>query len=120
MLTYWEILTAIQSNVPVNDSYAQGQKIPEYCDYTGTLPATLTGLRQDICIGIRYTATPSRRPTPENPITEWVAGRGRNLMKTEGTGWLFRGNAGKQIHLIDSPHTELWLSFINPDHINDR
>ena len=50
MLTYWEILTAIQSNVSVNDSYAQlwGRKAQggyTVATYTGTLPATLTGTK---------------------------------------------------------------------------
>lgn len=50
MLTYWEILTAIQSNVPVNDSYAKlwGRKSRggyTVTTYTGTLPAVLTGTK---------------------------------------------------------------------------
>lgn len=50
MLTYWETLTAIQSNVPVNDSYAKlwGRKSRggyTVTTYTGTLPATLTGTK---------------------------------------------------------------------------
>ena len=48
MLTYWEILTEIQSNAPVNDIYAQlwGKKLSNtytVLTYTGTLPATLAG-----------------------------------------------------------------------------
>jgi hypothetical protein len=75
MLTYWEILTAIQSNVPVNDSYAQlwGKKSQNnytIVTYTGTLPAVLAGTkagylhRYKIYGNTEQTGT----PTPENPI----------------------------------------------------
>lgn len=75
MLTYWETLTAIQSNVPVNDSYAQlwGRKSQggyTVVTYIGTLPATLTGTkagylhRYKIYGNTEQTGT----PTPDNPI----------------------------------------------------
>ena len=75
MLTYWEILTAIQSNVPVNDSYAQlwGRKAQgsyTVVTYIGTLPAVLTGTgvgylhRYKIYGNTEQIGT----PTPENPI----------------------------------------------------
>lgn len=50
MLTYWEILTAIQSDIPIYDSYAKlwGEKLSNVyttTTYTGTLPAVLTGTK---------------------------------------------------------------------------
>ena len=75
MLTYWEILTAIQSNVPVNDSYAQlwGRKSQNnytVVTYTGTLPATLTGTKTGYLqrYKIYGNTVQSGTPTPENPI----------------------------------------------------
>lgn len=88
MLTYWETLTAIQSNVPVNDSYAQlwGRKAQggyTVTTYTGTLPATLTGTkagylhRYKIYGNTEQTGT----PTPENPIMPQECGeRTENLV----------------------------------------
>ena len=81
MLTYWEILTAIQSNVPVNDSYAQlwGRKSQNnytIVTYIGTLPATLTGTkagylrRYKIYGNTEQTGT----PTPDNPIVPQECG----------------------------------------------
>ena len=87
MLTHWEILTAIQSNVPVNDSYAQlwGKKSQNnytIVTYTGTLPATLIGTkagylhRYKIYGNTEQTGT----PTPENPIEPQECGeRTENL-----------------------------------------
>lgn len=75
MLTYWEILTAIQSNVPVNDSYAQlwGRKSQggyTVTTYTGTLPAALTGTKAGYLHRYKIYGNTERTgtPTPENPI----------------------------------------------------
>lgn len=75
MLTYWEILTAIQSNEPVNDSYAQlwGRKSQggyTVATYTGTLPATLTGTKAGYLQRYKIYGNTEQAgtPTPENPI----------------------------------------------------
>lgn len=87
MLTYWETMTAIQSNVPVNDSYAKlwGRKSRggyTVVTYTGTLPAVLTGTeagylhKYKIYGNTEQTGT----PTPENPIVPSECGeRTENL-----------------------------------------
>lgn len=74
MLTYWEILTAIKSNVPVNDSYAKlwGRKSQggyTLSTYTGTLPATLTGTKAGYLHGYKIYGNTEQdgTPTPENP-----------------------------------------------------
>ena len=88
MLTYWEILTAIQSNVPVNDSYAQlwgrhSQNHYTRVTYIGTHPATLTGTkagylrRYKIYGNTEQTGT----PTPDNPFVPSECGeRTENLV----------------------------------------
>ena len=75
MLTYWETLTAIQSNVSVNDSYAQlwGRKSQggyAVVTYTGTLPATLTGTKAGYLHRYKIYGNTEQigTPTPENPI----------------------------------------------------
>jgi hypothetical protein len=75
MLTYWEILTAIQSNVPVNDSYAQlwGKKSQNnytIVTYTGALPATLTGTKAGYLhrYKIYGNTVQSGTPAPISPI----------------------------------------------------
>lgn len=75
MLTYWETLAAIQSNVPVNDSYAQlcGRKSRggyTVTTYTGTLPATLTGTKAGYLHRYKIYGNTEQigTPTPENPI----------------------------------------------------
>lgn len=75
MLTYWETLTAIQSNTPVNDSYAQlwGRKLLNaytVVTYTGTLPAILTGTKAGYLESytIYGNTVQTGTPTPENPI----------------------------------------------------
>lgn len=74
MLTYWETLTAIQSNIAVNDSYAQlwGKKSQSGYTvetYTGTLPATLQTVEGYLeSYKIYGNTAQSGTPTPENPI----------------------------------------------------
>jgi hypothetical protein len=88
MLTYWEILTAIQSNVPVNDSYAQlwGKKSQNnytIVTYTGTLPATLTGTKAGYLHKYKIYGNTEQigTPTPENPIVPSECGeRTENLV----------------------------------------
>lgn len=87
MLTYWETLTAIQSNVPVNDSYAQlwGRKSQNnytIVTYTGTLPAVLTGTKAGYLhrYKIYGNTVQTGTPTPENPIEPQECGeRTENL-----------------------------------------
>ena len=81
MLTYWETLTAIQSNVPVNDSYARlwGRKSQggyTVVTYTGTLPATLTGTKAGYLhrYKIYGNTVQNGTPTPENPIVPQECG----------------------------------------------
>ena len=91
MLTYWEILTAIQSNVPVNDIYAQlwGRKSRNnytISRYTGTLPATLTGTKAGYLHSYKIYGNTSQAgtPTPENPIMPSECGeRTENLFDEE-------------------------------------
>ena len=75
MLTYWETLTAIQSNVPVNDSYAQlwGRKSQggyTVVTYIGTLPAVLAGTKAGYLHRYKIYGNTEQigTPTPENPI----------------------------------------------------
>ena len=74
MLTYWETLTAIQSNIAVNDSYAQlwGKKSQSGYTvetYTGTLPATLQTVEGYLeSYKIYGNTVQTGTPTPENPI----------------------------------------------------
>ena len=74
MLTYWETLTAIQSNIAVNDSYAQlwGKKSQSGYTvetYTGTLPATLQTVEGYLeSYKIYGNTVQNGTPTPENPI----------------------------------------------------
>ena len=87
MLTHWEILTAIQSNVPVNDSYAQlwGKKSQNnytIVTYTGTLPATLIGTKAGYLHRYKIYGNTEQMgtPTPENPIVPSECGeRTENL-----------------------------------------
>lgn len=90
MLTYWEILTAIKNNVPVNDSYAQlwGRKSQggyTVTTYTGTLPAVLTGTKAGYLHKYKIYGNTEQTdtPTPENPIMPSGCG--------ERTGNLFSG-----------------------------
>ena len=94
MLTYWEILTAIQSNVPVNDSYAQlwGRKAQgsyTVVTYIGTLPATLTGTKAGYLHSYKIYGNNEQTgtPTPENPIIPSECGeRTENLWGENYTG----------------------------------
>jgi hypothetical protein len=87
MLTYWEILTAIQSNVSVSDSYAQlwGKKSQNnytIVTYTGTLPTVLTGTKAGYLHRYKIYGNTEQAgtPTPENPIVPQECGeRTENL-----------------------------------------
>lgn len=74
MLTYWETLIAVRSNIAVNDSYAQlwGRKLSNaysVATYTGTLPATLQTVEGYLeSYKIYGNSTQDGTPTPENPI----------------------------------------------------
>lgn len=73
MLKYWEILTAIQSDIPIYDSYAKlwGKKLSnDYTTYTGTLPAVLTGTKAGYLHRYKIYGNMEQAgtPTPESPI----------------------------------------------------
>lgn len=93
MLTYWEILTAIQSNVPVNDSYAQlwGRKSRNnyrITTYTGALPATLANTKAGYLhrYKIYGNTVQDGTPTPSDPIIPQECGeRTGNLFNGQGT-----------------------------------
>lgn len=129
MLTYWEILTAIQSDIPIYDSYAKlwGEKLSnDYTTttYTGTLPAVLTGTkagylhRYKVYGNTEQTGT----PTPENPIVPSECGeRTANLLDEENyaeEGYLnasgiIRPLANYVISELIPVTGDVWLSFIN-------
>lgn len=110
MLTYWETLTAIQSNVLVNDSYAQlwGRKSQggyTVVTYIGALPATLTGTKAGYLHRYKIYGNTEQigTLTPENPIvpsecgekTEnlWDAPLVQGVWRAADGVWL-AGNAG--------------------------
>lgn len=85
MLTYWETLAAIQSNVPVNDSYAQlwGRKSQggyTVVTYIGTLPATLTGTKAGYLHRYKIYGNTEQIGTPQE-----CGERTENLFDGQGT-----------------------------------
>lgn len=119
MLTYWETLTAIQSNVPVNDSYAQlwGRKSQGYTvvTYIGTLPAVLTGTKAGYLHRYKIFGNTEQNgtPTPENPIMLSECGEMTENLFDESTlqrGYYGTGNSDYSVFTSDDRYRGFKLS----------
>lgn len=106
MLTYWETLTAIQSNVPVNDSYAQlwGRKSQggyTVVTYIGTLPTVLTGTKAGYLHRYKIYGNTEQigTPTPENPIVPQECGELETAGARAGQYKLPLASAGQNVDI---------------------